>query len=151
MNWTELKDNVYYCDGSLRDIYVLDVSRHDWEKWVDHVNKNYRIEWFNGKTGTDESQIDFNSVKEVWTGNSDFHTTAKVFVDKIQVNAHFFIDTEIENDIAPAEITSIKEHEKLLKYMTDISTLLNKEVILTPQNMSEIVLVKVMKDDVAYP
>lgn len=29
MNWTKLKEKIYYCDGSLRDIYVLHVNLED--------------------------------------------------------------------------------------------------------------------------
>jgi len=52
MNWKELKDEIYYWDGSYRDIYVLCTSLTDWEKWITYVNANYKINWFNGKVGS---------------------------------------------------------------------------------------------------
>ena len=101
MNWTDLKNKIYYWDGSWRDIYVLQTNHTDWKKWVDYVNKNYRIAWFNGKADKIENQIDFSVVEEFWNGNHDLCSTAKVFIDKMQINAHFFVDTEMENDIDP--------------------------------------------------
>jgi hypothetical protein len=150
MNWTELKNKIYYWDGSWRDIYVLGTLRPDWKKWVDYVNQNYTIDWFNGKTDKDERNIDFNVIEEFWNGDHDLCSTAKVFIDKIQINAHFFDDTEMENDIDPREFNSIEDHDKLIKYMTDISILLDKEVILTPENEHETVLIKVNKDNVDF-
>jgi len=146
MNWKDLKDKIYYRDGSWRDIYVLQTNHNDWEKWVDYVNSNYRVEWFNGKADRDQEKVDFNIVKEYWGGNADFCSTAKVFINNIQVNTHFFAEVEIENDIDPREFNSIEDHERLTKYMSDISALLGKEVILTPENEHETVLFKINRN-----
>lgn len=150
MNWTVLKNKIYYWDGSWRDIYVLHTSQTDWVKWVDYVNKNYRIEWYNGKADRDENHIDIDVIKEFWSGNHDLCSTAKVFIDKIQINAHFFDDTEMENDIDPREFNSIDNHNKLVKYMSDLSNLLDKEIILTPENEHETILFKVNKEKIEF-
>jgi hypothetical protein len=73
-----------------------------------------------------------------------------VVIDNIHINTYFFDDSEIENDIDPAEFVSIDCHEKLIRYMQGISWLLNKEVILTPENEQETVLIKVDKDNIHY-
>lgn len=148
MDWNKLKDKIYYWDGSWRDIYVKSINRSDWEKWVDLVNANYKVDWFNGRQNRDENLIDFSVIDDYWNGNHDLCSTAKIFIDKIQINAHFFDDTEIENDIDPREFNTINDHEKLIHYMTVLSTLLDKEVILTPENEQNIVLIKVYKDKV---
>jgi hypothetical protein len=145
MDWTELKNKIYYCDGSWRDIYVSGTSVSDWKKWVDYVNEHYLVNSLNGKTNQDEKKIDFATIKGYWAGDHDFCTTAKVFVDNLQINAHFFDNTELENDIDPSEVNSIDDHNKLIKFMTDLSNILNKAVILTPENGHEIVLIKVHK------
>ena len=150
MNWKELKEKIYYWDGSWRDIYVLHTNRSDWKIWVDYVNENYRIDWFNGKADKDENQIDFTVVEDFWKGNHDLCSTAKVFIDKIQINAHFFDNTEMENDIDPGEFNSIEDHDKLIKYMSDLSILLDKEVILTPENEHETILLKINKDVIEF-
>lgn len=150
MKWTELKEEIYYWDGSWRDIYILQTNLEDNKRWADYVNNNYRIEWFNGLTQAEENKVDFEVIKEYWNGNHDLCSTAKIFIDKIQINNHFFTDTEIENDIDPREINSIDDHEKVVKYMTDLSKLLNKSVILTPENDQEIVLMKVSKNGIEY-
>lgn len=143
MNWFRLKENVYYTDGTLRDICVKLTTREDWKIWVDYINENYRVIWYNSKTEKEENQIDFQIVEDYWNGNEDSLSTAKIFIDKIQINAHFFDDSEIENDIDPKEFIAIEDHEKLIKFMSEVSILLEKEIILTPENEHEIVLFKV--------
>lgn len=128
----------------------MQTTRANWKIWVGYVNKNYRIDWFNGKSEKDENQIDFAVIEEFWSGNHDLCSTAKVFIDKIQINAHFFDDTEMENDIDPREFNSIDDHDKLIKYMSDLSTLLGKEVILTAENEHETILFKVNKGIVEF-
>ena len=150
MNWTELKEKIYYWDGSWRDLYILQTNLDDNLKWTNYVNENYRIEWFNGLTQADEKKIDYEVIKEFWNGNHDLCSTAKVFIDKIQINNHFFDNEEIENDIDPREINSIEDHEIVVKYMKDLALLLDKTIILTPENDKEIVLMKVSKDGIEY-
>ncbi len=143
MNWFRLKENVYYTDGTLRDICVKLTTRVDWKIWVDYINENYRVIWYNSKTLKEENQIDFQIVEDYWNGNEDSLSTAKIFIDKLQINAHFFDDSEIENDIDPKEFNAIEDHEKLIKFMFDLSHLLNKDVYLTPENEHDIILFKV--------
>lgn len=150
MNWADLKRKIYDWDGSWRDIYVLQANRTDWKIWIDYVNRNYHIGWFNGKTNKDENQIDFDVIEEFWSGNHDLCSTAHIFIDKIQINAHFFDSTEIENDIDPREFNSMDDHDKLIKYMSDLSKLLNKEVILTPENEHETMLFKINKGTIEF-
>lgn len=147
MEWEILKNKIYYRDGSWRDIYVKESSINDWEKWVEFVNKDYRIEWYNGKTEKIETQLDFNIIKEYWDGNHDLISTAKIFIDNIQVNVHFFEESELENDIDPREFKSIKDHYKLIKYLKKVSATCGKPVFVTPENHPEIILMQVENDE----
>ena len=148
MNWEEIKNKIYVWDGSWLDIYVQDTTRADWEKWAQYVNREFKIDWYNGKTEKDESKIDFNVIREFWDGNHDLSSTVKVFIDNIQVNAHFFDETEIENDIDPREFNSIEDHIKLIEYLKGISNTLQKEVTVTPENCPEVILMKIKDESV---
>jgi hypothetical protein len=146
MNWTEIKEKIYYCDGSLRDIYILQTNMEDNKKWTDFVNEHYTVKWFNGLTQTDEKEIDFEVIKGYLNREHDLCSSASIFLDKIQINNHFFIDSEIENDISPKEINSLQDHERIISYMIGISKILNKPIILTPENEQGTILIKVTKD-----
>ncbi len=103
-------------------LYVLDTDINDWRKWIDYVNHNYLISWYNGKTGMEESKINFDVVNGYLSEDHDLCSNSKIFIGKIQLNCYFFSNTEIENDIDPREIKSITDHEKIIKYTTDQST-----------------------------
>lgn len=150
MDWTDLKNKIYYLDGSLRDIYVAQTTIADWRKWTNYVNERYRIDWYNGKASKNENQITFNVIEDFWNGSHDLCSAANIFIDTIQINAYFFDDIEMENDIDPREFISIDDHDKLVKYMTDLSKILDKEVILTPENEHETILFKVNKDKIEF-
>ena len=148
MDWDELKREIYLWDGSWRDIYIPDTTKEDWSKWVDFVNSNYKIDWFNGKTEQDENKVDINLILELWDGNYDLRSTAHIFIDHIQINSHFFHDEAIENDIDPREFNSIDDHNKLIGFMKGLSKCLSRKVILTPENQHEIILLTVDADSV---
>ena len=148
MNWEDLKNKIYVWDGSWLDIYVQDTTRIDWEKWAQYVNREFKIDWYNGKAEKDETEIDFNVIQEFWDGNHDLISTAKVFIDNIQVNAHFFDETEIENDIDPREFNSIEDHNILIEYLKGVSNTLQKEVTVTPENCPEIILMKIKGESI---
>jgi hypothetical protein len=45
MEWSKIKETLYFEDGALRDIYVKGTTRDDWEKWANFVNQNYAISY----------------------------------------------------------------------------------------------------------
>jgi hypothetical protein len=144
MHWKELQKRIYFEDGSWRDIYVLHTTTRDWEKWVDLVNKKYRVEFWDAKTDLKTDKIDFAIVKEYWNSNGDREViSATVKLDSINVKCHFFDDSEIENDIDPIEFKSQEDHDKLIDYLNDISVSLDKEVIVTDENARNSVLLRV--------
>ena len=150
MNWKKLKDKIYFWDGSWRDIYIPNTTEKDWNKWINFVNENYQVDWYNGKAEADQNKIDFNVILEYWNGNHDLCSTAKIFIDKIQINAHFFDDQEIENDIDPREFKSITDHNRLMQFMKGISRILNKKVFLTPENEHETILITADGENIVY-
>ncbi len=150
MDWSTLKKEIYYRDGSLRDIYVLQTNFEDHEQWINLVNELYTVRWFNGLTQKEEQKINFEVVKGYLKAEHDLSSSASIFIDKIQINNHFFRIHEIENDISPKEINSIQDHEKIIKYMVAVSTHLNKPIMLTPENEPEKILIHVINNKVDY-
>lgn len=139
MDWKYLKDNIYFSDGSLRDIYVLNSSRADWEKWMDFVNENYKVDfkYFDDK---DElicsNKIISEHIFNLWDGVSDSIVDATIYLKEILVKCYFFTDEEIENDITPNEVENLEDHNQILDYLKSVSKILNKEIILTNENYS---------------
>lgn len=101
------------------------------------------MSWYNGKREQDENKIDFSVIKEYWGGNGDLVSTAKLFLGEIQINTHFFTDTEIECDIDPREFKSIEDHYKLMDFLIKLSEVIRKTVYVTPENCPEIKLITI--------
>ena len=151
MNWKEIQESVYYLDGSLRDIYVQNVTKDDWLTWINFVNKNYQLSMKVHETDEIYNKINNELILDYWHGKYENCSTASIFLDGIKINTHFFSSLEIENDITPLEINSIEDHQKLLNYLIDISKILKKTIILTAENSPEIILIQVNGDKISYP
>jgi hypothetical protein len=148
MDWKNLRDQIYYLDGSWRDIYIHNTTKEDWQLWADFVKRKYKTSFYIYETDDRPDKVDLAKIFDYWAGVNDNGSTATVFVDKIRVNTHFFTEKEIENDIDPKAINSIDDHNKLVDYMKALSKLLNKQVILTPENQPEFILIFVDNDSI---
>ncbi|HEX2536270.1 MAG TPA: hypothetical protein VHK69_21160 [Chitinophagaceae bacterium] len=135
MTWKELKKKVYRQDGSLRDILVRGVTTGDWRRWVDFVNRHYRTEFAVGDSFRAE-KIDFEAVLQYWRSDDGECPTARIYLDDIAVHIIFAGEEVLEQDICPAEIRSYADHQKLVGYLTAVSKLLDRAVLLTEENMS---------------
>lgn len=150
MTWSELKERVYFVDGSLRDIYVLDINHDDLEKWSQYVNTNHVVEFYDSRVGLTVDNVSFHAVLQTWTEKERESVMTTIRIGAITINCFFFDQNEIENDIDPKEFNSIQEHDSLVAYMKDVSKLLNKEVILTHENAKEAILIKVKGEEVWF-
>lgn len=127
--WQELRDGVYEIDGSWRDLCVLDATRGDWVKWMAYVNQHYPVSWGaeDYQAGETLAAIEADYINQRWDAGAEALTTwASVFLGQVQLNCHFFQDSEIENDIDPSKIKSIEDHQLLMDYAVAISTMLVK-------------------------
>lgn len=142
MNWEITRSILFEADESLCDLYVHDTSREDWNKWGEFVNNNYEVRFYDPENGKSEDKINLQTISSQWD-NSEYKSTVRVFIGSIQINAHFFGEDEIENDLEPNDFHSLEAFNKLMKYMGKVSTLLNKEVVLTPENLRSYTLISV--------
>ena len=136
-NWEILKDKIYYTDdGSFRDIFVLDTELKDWEKWIDFVNTNYEVEFYNGIAEKTEIKFNKNIAIGYLNKKNDLSINASIKLNGIIIKCYFFCIDEIDNDIMPKEINSMSDHNILIDYFNNVSALLNKKIILTDGNCS---------------
>jgi hypothetical protein len=147
-DWRTLKNKIYFEDGSLRDIYVFGTDIHDWRKWADLMNEKYKVEFYDAKTELTKDKIDFGTVEECWTQKDREWITATIKLGAVNIRCHFFIDSEIENDIDPRELKSLDDHSNVLKYLRDISVTLDKDVFVTTENTEDDKLISVRENEV---
>lgn len=143
-NWNEIKW-IFEPDGSLRDIYVQNVSIEDWEKLIDLLNSKYIVRFGVNGEDTNPNQIDKEYVIEYLHDESGKMESKSVSIDidHITMNCHFFMPDQIEFDIDPTEINSIEDFEKIENFMVEVSKLLENQVTLTVENSPKFPLIKI--------
>lgn len=137
-NWSNIKW-IFESDGFLRDIYVQDISLKDWKLLITYLNKSYNLIF------DDLDKIDSNYVLKFLkdkNGEMDAKSVA-INLDGIIANCHFFIADQIEFDIDPKDINSLKDYLKIEAFMKNISELLLNQVTLTGENSPGIPLIKI--------
>lgn len=137
-NWNDIQW-IFEPDGSLRDIYVQDISQQEWEKLIDYLNVSFNL------TYSDTDKIDkeyvLNYLRD--TKGEMEGKTLTVHLGQIKANCFFFVPEQIEFDIDPKEVNSINDFEQIEKFMTSISKILQEQVTLTAENTPEFPLFKV--------
>ncbi len=131
-NWNDLKW-IFEPDGSLIDIYVQEISLSDWGKLIDLLNSKYL------------TQIDKeHAIAYLADDSGEMEgVSATLYLNKVQVNCHFFLPEQIEFDIDPKEINSIEDFQYVVAFMEDISVTLDNQVTLTGESSPEFPLVKI--------
>lgn len=143
-NWEDIKW-IFTPDGSLRDIYVQDVSISEWEQLIDFLNENYQLKY--GITGEErnKSKIDKQDVVDYLTDETGeiYCRSTAVDLGGIQAICHFFLLEQIEFDIDPREVSSVEDFEKVEKFMQSISWKLGQQVTLTDEDTPEFPYIKI--------
>lgn len=147
-NWHELKEHIYFEDGSLRDIYAFDINLEDWKKWVDFVNQHYEVKFVFGGRKSKTSLIEFSKVKAVWSDTEKFVNRSTVKIGELNINCHFFQIDEFENDISPKEFKTLSDHKLLIEYMKKLSQVFNRKIFLTLEGAPQFVLIEVSESEI---
>lgn len=131
LNWEECHA-AFHVDGSLRDIYVYNTVRSDWEKLLGYLSQ-YSISWFR-----DGEPCDFpDQISEVFAERSEHSIVAKTSVNGIIFICHFFTLQEIEIDLDPVEISNQHELDVVVSTLAGIGSTLGKRVVLTEESSPE--------------
>lgn len=91
-------------DGSLRDVVFAGAGADGWLKLIQFVSA-YRITY---KADGDEAS--FPGVSEVFRRRDASHCLS-IWVGEASANCHFFLEDEIEFDLAPHEVDGPDEQE----------------------------------------
>ena len=138
MKWEEIQ-TAFDWDGSWRDLYVLDASRDDWHRILDALRSSgYAVRfWRDHDAGPVPESVD-----GLFAGESEQGSLLSIVAGGVTVNAHFFQDDEVEFDIDPREVSTAERGEAVLALMRLIGRACDRPVRLTPENMSELVLIE---------
>ncbi|HDY7631136.1 TPA: hypothetical protein RQJ73_004506 [Vibrio vulnificus] len=130
-HWIEFKEE-FQADGSLRDVYIEDINLAKWDQFLDFIKlSKYEFEFRHG--GNLQSLPDtFSSIKNL-QGTEPTILSIKLNAN-FCLNCHFFVETEIELDLSPRDVSSEADFEVLLEFLEKLSSSLACRVTLTPEN-----------------
>jgi hypothetical protein len=135
MNWETWQRAVELDGSSLWDVYVLGTDRGDWQRLLDWLRGSGLPLSFQGGASPGPLPQD---VGEIFAGlDGGWAYTLFIDPDGMRVNTHFFIEEEIELDIGPRDVRSELELDRLQAFLTGIAKLLDRTVLVTPENGQE--------------
>jgi len=111
-------------------MYVFNMSRDDWEKFLSVASSRNPTYSFDGEAQS------LPSVGRLFAEKGGSHLLA-IQVGSASVNCHFFVDSELELDIDPREVRSASQHDQLLEFAEAIASILQKPIVVTPENTPE--------------
>lgn len=133
----------FHQDGSLRDIYVRNVTVDHWEKFLDFLRSSgFGLRYFRDGEAT---QLP-SSAAHILADKSCSHNLA-IDVGGVVVCCHFFGTEEIELDIDPRGVTSPSAVDRVLDFMGRLGACLARDVILTEENSPEDVWFRYSSED----
>lgn len=130
MSWADYKAEFEW-DKSWRDLCIPETTVEDWQRLLDYLSTSqydldYSVEY-------EETPLpsDVRNIFELKEEGSGFLC---VDVNGIPLNCHFFDEAEIEFDLDPRDVDTESKLDELFEFMTELGRLLEKPVLLTPEN-----------------
>ena len=118
-------------DGALRDVYVLNTSEADWDKFIIFL-KSFNAELKFSLDGREQALPRFSS--EIFAKRSEEAPLLSFTYGGVVFTCHFFNDKEIELSFDPIEVGSEATFLELVRFLSEFGEALNKEVLLTHEN-----------------
>ncbi|GAB2516901.1 protein export chaperone SecB [Microbulbifer agarilyticus] len=143
--WSEIESE-FEVDGSLRDIYVENVDVAVWNIFISAVKQSsYKFDFVHGELVRDLP----GSLSEIKALQETNPTILRIWIsDSIQINCHFFVNSEIELDVSPSEIQNAGSYFKLASFLEWLASVTSSAVKLTHENAQEQVILGVCKQAV---
>ena len=145
---TEIVEQVFFIDGSLRDIYIIEANLNDWQTFLNWLESTeYDVDLF-----IDGEEVPFENCKasRLFEVKKRHMPLLSIGFKGVLINCHFFSEAEMEFDIDPKQIKGIVEAGVVIEFMKKLSSIVCKESILTMENSPEYPLVTVKPDGIVH-
>jgi hypothetical protein len=137
--WNTVRDEFAF-DGSCRDIYVFGTTIADWQRMLDAIRSaGYRLTYFRADQPIEMPR----NAEDAFPLLDERDRRLSVWFADVLANCHFFAVEEIEFDIDPRDVKGQQELNALFGFMRCLALATDKEVVLTAENMREIVVFRV--------
>ncbi|RYD67384.1 MAG: hypothetical protein EOP83_02940 [Verrucomicrobiaceae bacterium] len=135
MRFEEAREYLYQ-DGSLRDVYVLKTSDAELNAFLNYVRPLGDF-FLDG-----ERTILPLTYGDVMGASRDARALLQIPVGPGCLNCNFFDSSELELDFGPADYSTSQAWDVLCTFLQGLSNAMQREVIVTPENMPEVAYVR---------
>ena len=137
-----------YVDGSWRDIYALNASDTELNRFMAFVlpflgDDSFRI-------GGEVDLIPL-SYGEVYNHSSNLTKHLSIPVGTGTVNCHFFCDDELELDFRPQDYNSPEQWEHLDSFLRGLAKAMQRDLIVTAENQPNTIHIKYEEGEQVAP
>ena len=138
-DWETFSREMAGAAGSLPDLTVAGTSMADWQWLLDRLHSG---RWTVGYSEDGEFIPMPTSAAEIFTADREASRIAKVQIDGLWLNCHFWTVEEIDFDIDPREVQDEAGFETLLRFMAWLGDSLDKPVYLSHEGSAESVILR---------
>ncbi|MGL1900727.1 MAG: hypothetical protein OCC49_01235 [Fibrobacterales bacterium] len=129
---------IFHIDGTLRDLFVKNTGKVEWQCLMRFLmDSDHEVSLLKNHEKIAITSFRFKDIFE-----TDELFELEIFLDAVKVNCQFFISTEIELDIDPADIKTDSDAQNVFTFMEAIGTALLRNVLLTEENSENQVIVE---------
>jgi hypothetical protein len=140
MNFEEIKKNVLFHDGSLRDVLIQNTSRESYRELcvlLGHEKIPYEIEIDGIATDIETAIAEFDK------GHERRLPLIRFFLNDICFVAHLFSEQEIEIDFVPNDVKSAEAWLRIVDVLSKMGSYFQQRIFIYEENVREEPLFKI--------
>jgi hypothetical protein len=118
-------------DGSWRDIYVLNTSTSDWQRFLDFLRTSRYPYDFSLSGRPAPLPPDVVTIFSTWANEGPL---LSIDLGAVVLKCHFFTVQEIEFDLDPRNVDEESKAQAIFKFMEGLARTLERSVRMTPEN-----------------
>jgi len=115
-------------DGALLELRVFGTNLNGWESLIAFLSGNYLVIY-----SEDGIETPLPEAKIIFLRRAEKTVMLEVMLLGFTVNCHFFLIDQIQMNLLPENINTKAKADPVFELMTQISSLLGKDVFLTPE------------------
>lgn len=132
MSLISSKEEIFFIDGSLRDILIRRTNIADWEGLLSYSFQN--ADMVSIKIDSEIKMCDKVTATKLFNLRERHTVTLSIVVFGITLNTHFFDENEIELDLDPREVITDVQIEHLEQFLVGLAIQLSKPINFYDEN-----------------
>lgn len=141
INENAVMNNIFFDDGSLRDIYITETSLEDW-KIIWELMKSFNLTI---SIDGDPNEKIPKDVTDIFQVRKEKAVHSRFSYKGVDIVCYFFSINEVEFDVSPREVYTMMEANSVFEFMEILSRLISKDVSLSIENDKQNPLITILR------